>query len=137
MQALLAKTNVADLVMPAPAEQVTDQPVRPEPPPVQRPLHSTTDPFQYHLATTEIVGKLQDRRTRPALRAFAWLAFGVPMALFGLLLLQLTWYDGAVQQWRIPHSLGQGARALLGTASGLAFMLAYPFFTRRRGSAPG
>jgi hypothetical protein len=137
MQALLAKTNVAELVAPAPAEQVTDQPVRPEPAPTQRPLHSTTDPFQYHLATTEIVGKLQDRRTKPALRVFAWLVFGVPMVLFGLLLLQLTWYDGALQQWRIPHGLGQGVRALLGTAAALAFMAAYPFFTRRRGPAPG
>lgn len=137
MQALLAKTNVAELVAPAPAEQVTDQPVRPEPPPTQRPLHSTTDPFQYHLATTEIVGKLQDRRTKPALRVFAWLVFGVPMVLFGLLLLQLTWYDGALQQWRIPHDLGQGVRALLGTAAALAFMAAYPFFTRRRTPAPG
>lgn len=134
MQALLARTNVTELVAPAAVEQVTDQPVRPEPPPTQRPLHSTSDPFQYHLATTEIVGKLQDRRTKPALRVFGWFAFGLPMAVFGVLLLQLTWYDSALQAWKIPHSAGQALRALFGSACALAFMAAYPYFTRRRGS---
>ncbi|MCC4595362.1 hypothetical protein NRY95_05180 [Xanthomonas campestris pv. phormiicola] len=137
MQALLARTNVTELVAPAAVEQVTHQPVRPEPPPAQRPLYSTADPFQYHLATTEIVCKLQERTTRPAVRAFGWLVFGVPMALFGLMLLQLVWYDAGLHAWKIPHTVGGALRTLVGTASALAFIVAYPYFTRRRGATAG
>ncbi|AJC47381.1 hypothetical protein [Xanthomonas sacchari] len=132
LQALLARTNVADLVQPAAAEQVTDQPVQPASPTAPPPKHVTSDPFQYHLATTEVVGKLADRRTSPALRFFGWLIFGLPMALFGLMLLHLVWYDAAVHAWKVPHSLGQALRTLFGSASALAFIVAYPFFTRRR-----
>jgi len=59
------------------------------------------------------------------------------MALFGLMLLQLVWYDAALHAWKIPHTVGDALRMLFGTASALAFIVAYPYFTRRRGSAAG
>ncbi|MCW0373977.1 MULTISPECIES: hypothetical protein [Xanthomonas] len=129
---VLARTNVAELVQPACAEQVTHQPVQPEPAPPPPPRYATSDPFQYHLASTEVVGKLAEGRTSPALRFFGWLVFGLPMASFGLMMLHAIWYDASAHALYVPHTLGQAVRMLLGTASALAFVVAYPYFTRRR-----